>query len=192
MSRNIDNPYIFKRKSPIIILDAGGLIAGMDIYTPEQIIQVFTSFSIIAEEVKSSVVRSRIDSFILSKNLELVEPPENFYETVKKLSYQSGDLNSLSENDMGILAVSLFLKESYIQQFDCKPDIKLITDDYSVQNIAILLNIETQSYKQPGIKKYIKWQIYCRGCFKVYSPESFGKNCPICGDKIKRRPQKKR
>lgn len=192
MSQNINNPFIFHIKSPIIVFDSGGLIAGIDIYAPEQTIQFFTSFSIIAEEVKSSIVKSRIDSFILSKNLELVEPPDNFYKTVKKLSYQSGDLNSLSENDMGILAVYLFLKDSYIQQFDSKPDIKLMTDDYSIQNIAILLNIETQSYKQPGIKKYIKWQIYCRGCFKIYSPEFFGKECPICGEKIKRRPQKKR
>jgi len=114
------------------------------------------------------------------------------FSKIEQFAKRSGDLKSLSMNDQGILALCLYLERSYKKQYNNCPKLTLITDDYSIQNVARLLEISTQSFKYKGIKKYIQWEIYCKTCFKIYNPSMFGKECFVCGDIIKRRPRKRR
>jgi len=55
----------------------------------------------------------------------------------------------------------------------------ILTDDYSIQNVASTLNIKYQSFSQKGITKKFKWQYRCPGCKKQFKETVT--ICPICG-----------
>ena len=55
----------------------------------------------------------------------------------------------------------------------------ILTDDYSIQNVANNLNLKFQSFTQRGITKKFKWHYRCPGCGKRFRKSV--KNCPICG-----------
>ena len=59
----------------------------------------------------------------------------------------------------------------------------LISDDYSIQNVANVLGIECIPMEQRGIKKVYYWKYKCRGCGKVYDRHI--KECQICGKELK-------
>ncbi len=67
---------------------------------------------------------------------------------------------------------------------------KIITDDYSIQNVATKLNLEFVALVTFGIKKVLNWIRYCPACHKTYPPNSKAKECQICGTELKRKPQR--
>ena len=60
----------------------------------------------------------------------------------------------------------------------------MLTDDYSVQNVALFLDIKIQGVAKPGIDKVIRWKFKCFGCNKIFKNEL--KLCNDCGSKVKR------
>ena len=55
----------------------------------------------------------------------------------------------------------------------------IITDDYSIQNVANELKIKFNPISQDGITKSFKWTYRCSGCGKKFNENI--KTCPICG-----------
>ena len=80
----------------------------------------------------------------------------------------------LSETDIRLIARALDEARS-----GKKP--VLVTDDYSIQNVALLLGIEVETVIQPGISKAFKWIKVCRGCGRKVTE---GDVCPICGSEV--------
>jgi len=191
-----ESAFHFDSNLPLIVFDAGAFIAGIDVSVLQE--QCFTTAEVF-DEVKNRFAREKLEAFRVStRNLIIPDffPPltQKYVSTVKQKAKETGDLKSLSDTDIGIIAMCLYLIESYSIQFkvDSKTvPIKLVTDDYSVQNVATKIGIQNHAYKLAGIEEEIKWEIYCPACFEIYQPKDFGKQCPICGSQIKRRAAKK-
>ena len=89
---------------------------------------------------------------------------------VRETSAVTGDDGRLSETDTELLALALQLKA------------EIISDDYSVQNVATILQISFKTALQ-GIRKVIHWTYRCRGCGRYY--EKMEPDCPICGSEVR-------
>ena len=55
----------------------------------------------------------------------------------------------------------------------------ILTDDYSIQNIASVLHIKFQTITQSGITKTFKWKRICKGCKRELNTDEA--ECYICG-----------
>jgi endoribonuclease Nob1 len=114
---------------------------------------------------------------LLEKGLLIMQPSKQSLDTIRKIIKEYGEIQRLSNADQELLALAYEIQEGG------KEIPIIITDDYSIQNIANELHIKIQSLNQQEITKRFKWGRRCRGC---------GKNilddvdvCPICGSSIK-------
>ncbi len=124
------------------ILDAGAMINSDSIETDEEI---YTTNSVINElkDLKSS---SLADVARLQSDLKVLNPKQKYLERVKKKAKDIGSLNHLSDTDIEVLALALE-KES-----------KIVTDDYTVQNLAAHLDLEYQGIMRGEIKNKRKFK----------------------------------
>lgn len=90
---------------------------------------------------------------------------------VRKASKGTGDSARLSPVDVEVLALALELKAS------------VVTDDYSIQNLAVVLGIDYMPLGMKGITKVIRWNYLCTGCGKVFKEQH--PDCPICGSPLR-------
>lgn len=91
--------------------------------------------------------------------------------TVLKAAKGTGDSARLSPVDLEVLALALELKAS------------VVTDDYSIQNLAAVLGVEYIPVGLKGITRVIRWNYLCTGCGKVFKEEH--PDCPICGSPLR-------
>lgn len=110
--------------------------------------------------------------------IEVIEPTKEFTETVEKAAKSSGDDLRLSPVDKTVLALALETESS------------ILTDDYSIQNVAKILKIPYQGIGMKEIKEVITWTYRCTGCRKEW-PENYP-DCPICGSPLKSIRSRKR
>jgi len=94
-------------------------------------------------------------------------------EKIAIVSKDTGDEKRLSYADNEILALALEMSQEH------EEDVIILTDDYSIQNVAHALNINFKSISQDGITKSFKWTYRCAGCGKKFNENI--KTCPICG-----------
>jgi len=90
---------------------------------------------------------------------------------IRQAAEKTGDIDRLSPIDMEVLALAVEM------------DSPLISDDYSIQNIAKVLDIKCLPMEQHGIKKVFYWKYKCRGCGKEYDRKI--KECQICGKELR-------
>jgi UPF0271 protein len=116
--------------------------------------------------------------------IEVKTPIEEYKTKIKKIANKIGDSYLLSEADLDLLAIALELKTNGV-----KP--KIVTDDYSMQNVASQMKIEFIPLATRGIRRVFKWIRYCPACYKKYLSNFNSTNCSVCGTKLKRKPKKK-
>jgi len=161
-----------KKKSKIIILDTSAILSGKPIVFDN--VRV-TTVPGVSKELKPGGKDYRVFEFLIEKGLNIIAPSKEAIDKIKQISIKTGDIDRLSATDIETLALALDLDN------DNEPVI--LTDDYSIQNVANSLNIKFESITQLGIKKRFKWVYRCRGCGKKF--EKNIKICPICGDETK-------
>lgn len=105
-------------------------------------------------------------------------------ERVKESAKTVGDVLFLSEVDLEVLALALELKASGQAPL-------IVTDDYSIQNVADQIGVEFASLVTFGIRFRQHWIMYCPACFRKYPSDYKNENCQVCGTKLKRKPLKK-
>jgi UPF0271 protein len=161
-----------------IVLDTSAFIQG---YNPGgTAIETFT-VPLVRGELKESS-KTRFDNAAASGVLKVLTPEEHYLEMVENATMQMGESEALSRTDKHVLALGLQLANE-----DYEPI--LVSEDYSVQNMAKELDLDYQGLATPGIKKKIEWEIYCPGCRKTFQKPQPEDICPICGTKLKRRPK---
>ena len=148
----------------IYVLDAGALIAG---YLPDGAVTTPE----IQAEVVSREANWNLESF-LSRGLTIESPTKESLEQVRKTTKETGDDSRLSYPDLSVLALALQLSAV------------LVTDDYSVQNVAKVLEIQYMSLEQDGIKEVWEWHWVCNKCRKKMDGEGI---CLICGGEGKKK-----
>ena len=126
----------------------------------------------------------RFNTAIEIGKLTIKSPKSSTIDEVKDASKKVGDMRYLSEVDLQVLALALELKGTELAPL-------IVTDDYSIQNVANKIGIAFTPLMTFGIKQRFKWILYCPGCYRKYIPEFKYKECQICGTELKRKPKKK-
>ena len=116
--------------------------------------------------------------------IEVRSPLKKYQIEAKKIANNIGDSHLLSETDLDLLALALELKRT-----GANP--KIVTDDYSMQNVASQMKIEFIPLSTSGIKQVLEWARYCPACYKKYTGNYNSSICSICGTKLKRKPTRK-
>lgn len=131
----------------------------------------------IAEEFSKGGPSYRMFQYLREKGLSLHCPSEDALKKINTIVEKMGETLRLSDADKALLALAVD-----VTTIPGKKPI-ILTDDYSIQNIASMLSIKFQSVTQSGITKTFKWIRRCQGCGRILSDtESI---CPICGSKAK-------
>ncbi len=153
------------------ILDASAFINGFPLDT----IYNYTTPKILAEikDFKSSII---VNQAINEGKLDIKEPDIKYVEEVEKIVGLSGDNLRLSIQDKSIIALALELHQNH--------NIKVITDDYTIQNTLKILNISFSSILTKGIKEVYNWKKICGGCKKEYNDDYPFDDCEICGSAL--------
>ncbi|MFX1316322.1 MAG: NOB1 family endonuclease [Promethearchaeota archaeon] len=169
----------------ILIFDANIFLTGIDFNILDEII--YTTPNIIKEIKINKTHRNIINKIqvaIDTKKLRLKAPKKKFIQKIEKKSIITGDINALSKEDKELLALTLeFLEES-------NQNVKLFTNDYSMENVCSKLKIPFSPLYKEGIKLIIIWEVYCPYCKIIYKPEDLNRNCEKCGLALKRRPKR--
>ena len=165
----------------VIVLDTSAFVAGFD---PFSLSEEQVTVPKVEEEIRrSSVVKVRFETAIESGKLKVKIPSEEFSKNVRASATAVGDSFKLSETDMQLLALALELKASgYTPQ--------IVTDDYSIQNVATQMGIEFLALATFGIKRLLEWIRYCPACHREYPANCKSKECQICGTELKRKPRR--
>ncbi len=162
------------RKS--LVLDATAFYAGI----PFTGIDLYYATPDVIREVSHGRVReTAIESLVEGGRLQIAEPAETFVRKVKETATQSGDFRQVSNADLSVVALALQLSET-------DERVTIISDDYSVQNLASLLNISHAPIMTRGITKAVHWMVYCSGCGKVFQDRRIS-ICDVCGTALRRK-----
>jgi len=119
-----------------------------------------------------------------SGRLRVKTPNTRFLKRVKEASKTVGDMRFLSDVDMQVLALALELRSTGY-------DPHIVTDDYSIQNVANQIGVNFTSLMTFGIRFRLHWILYCPACHRKYPPDYKPKLCEVCGTQLKRKPLRK-
>jgi UPF0271 protein len=138
----------------------------------------------VEEEVKrNAMTRLRLNTAIESGRLKIFMPSTEFVDKIESTANSVGDTYYLSEADIQVLALALEIKAK-----GDRPQI--LTDDYSIQNVAKELNLSFVSLATFGIRRVLTWLRYCPACYKTYPATHKRSTCVVCGTQLKRKPKK--
>ncbi len=169
-------------RQKIIVLDTSAFIAGFEplsIQDPQYSVPEVKN-----ELATNSLPWTRFNTAAESGKLKVKRPRAEYVERIKASSKIVGDLLFLSEADRQVLALALELKD-----VGHKP--RIVTDDYSIQNVANQLGIEFAPLMTFGIRYRFSWTLYCPACHHRYPADYRSKRCEICGTELKRKPFRK-
>ena len=168
-----------KKKEPVLIYDTSAFIGGMD---PQaiQVPQWTTPENV--EEVRSKSTKGILEMALKTGRMKLRSPSPSAITRVKEVTRDTGDYSSLSEVDLKVIALALDFQNENWHPI-------LMTDDYSMQNVAAALKIDYKSVTEAGIRSQLRWKIYCPGCGKEWKEDADKnlKKCDICGTKLKKK-----
>ncbi len=145
------------------ILDTSALFSMQDLPDGE----VFTTAGVIDELNKYHDQRVRLWEGLI----KISEPSGASLERVNREAERTGDKGRLSPVDIGVLALALDLGGL------------LLTDDYSIQNIARAMGMDYKGVGMKGIDKVLIWKYRCRGCGRIWDKEH--PDCPVCGSQLR-------
>jgi len=162
------------KKSKVFIIDTSVILSGKPINFTD--CEIVTTPGV-SKELKPGGRDHQFFQFLKEKGLVESSPSEKFLQKIKKTIIESGDIDRLSNTDLEILSLAYEYKSK-----GKKPVI--LTDDFSIQNVAEYLRIEYEGISQLKITKKFKWYCRCRGCGKKFQKNL--RTCPICGAEVKK------
>ncbi len=152
----------------IVVPDTSAILTGK--------VDIFSLNCIVPESVLNEIKNGK-ESRIYDIDLGILKigyPTYDSIKKVKKTADSTGDLKFLSVTDIEVIALAL------------DSDGIILSDDYSIQNVASMLNIQFRPCGLDGIKKLLMWGFRCRGC--GYTQKKMIETCPRCGHKMTRYP----
>jgi len=166
----------------VLVLDTSAFIAGFDpLAVPEK---QYTVPEVKKELIAGSMPWMRFNAAVENRKLTVRSPKSSVFQDIQEASRKVGDMRYLSEADFQVLALALELKGRGLSPV-------IVTDDYSIQNVANKIDVEFTSLMTFGIKFRFKWILYCPACYRKYPSDYKFKVCEVCGTELKRKPKKK-
>jgi UPF0271 protein len=138
----------------------------------------------VIEEIRNEIARIRALNWSETEKLMIMMPEEASIKHIMDQANTMGEASSLSETDRRVLALTYQLTQ-------LGDDITLVSDDYSVQNLADELGLKYAGMSTRGIKRRFHWIQYCPGCREQFKQSQQERVCLICGTELKRKPVKK-
>lgn len=168
-----------KDAGPIYVLDATALITGASEHMGGRL---FTTPSVVSEVRGDEIQVARTRALLDSGAVVAAEPSGESLAEVAHVAEELGEGLRLSSTDISLIALALDLRER-------SPDVLLISDDYSVQNVAEALGIKWSGLKYRGIRRGVAWEWLCPSCGERYAgPKE--PTCPECGAALRRVPRR--
>lgn len=170
-----------QKKPLIFVIDTSAIFRRIQ-YAAEDIQLVTTP--LLEEEMRQKGLKTTVDMLLNAQKLRILEPTPKSLRKVRDVANQLGDLDNLSDPDLELLALALDLTTQNDHPV-------LVTDDYSIQNVAQSLSLKFRGTNRPGIREVIQWETYCSACGYRAPDLSKDEPCPVCGTSLKRRAIKK-
>lgn len=158
----------------VFVLDTSAIMGG---FAPGLSDAELITVKDVLEEARNISSKLELETAVMLGKVKVLEPSADSMQKVKELARKTGD--QISGTDSKLLALSLDMKE--------KGGI-LLSDDYAIQNLAVLLDIPYQRISMPGITRVFKWVAVCPACGREYPSNTA--QCPDDGSKLKRKPKK--
>ena len=108
---------------------------------------------------------------LCAEGLTIVSPGRESKEAVTAAATTSRDAGVISDTDRDLLALARELGAV------------LYTDDFAIQNVAIILSVKTHPISQRRAKQ-VHWKYRCTGCGRYFDDAG---ECPVCGAVVKRK-----
>lgn len=161
-------------KEKIYVIDTSAILSGIPLdFKDSEVIAP----NGIKDEIKPGGRDHQNFIFQIEKGLKILSPTKKSMDKIEEISEGLGEKNRLSKIDKEILALAY----DYCKKKD--KQVIILTDDYSIQNVAIFLKIKYENISQKGIIKKFKWVYRCSGCGKKFKENI--NICPICGSKTR-------
>ena len=154
------------------VLDASAFINGFKLTSNNN----FT-VSEISAEIKDFESKLVFDMALEEGKLIIEDVPSDYIECVDEFISNSGDVLRLSAPDKKLISLA------YMMHNDGK-NVKVISDDYTIQNTLKIMGIPYSGVITEGIKEIYNWKKVCEGCKKEYDNDYPFDDCEICGSKI--------
>lgn len=155
------------------LLDAAAILQGLNVPPAAS----WTTPSVLAE-VRPGGRTGRRGEQLVAAGLHVEGPTQTARGRVERAAADAGVAGRLSAADLDILALALDVEGL------------LLTDDYTVQDLAQRLGVPWQAATTAGIRETARWRARCAGCGRWYPTGQVGQECPICGSEIRRKRQK--
>lgn len=154
------------------ILDASAFINGFKIKSNN-------NFTVpeISTEIKDFESKLEFDMALESGKLIIEDVPLKYVNEVEDIIRQSGDVLRLSNPDKKLISLAYML-------FQKGEKVKVISDDYTIQNTLKIMDIPYSGILTFGIKGVYNWKKVCSGCKKEYDENYSFDDCEICGSEI--------
>jgi UPF0271 protein len=165
----------------LFVIDTSAIFR-QDQFTAENI-QLATP-SLIENEMDQKGLKDTVALLKATDKLRIIDPSKDAIQRVKETAAQLGDLQYLSSPDIHLLALALDLTAKNLHTI-------ILSDDYSIQNVAQRLSLEFKSVTSSGIREVIKWETYCSACGHKEPERTQESICPVCGTELKRRAKHK-
>jgi UPF0271 protein len=151
-----------------LVLDTSALltgkplpVTGREVVAPEGV----------REEVARGGPEGRALDYLEGAGLRYAAPTAAARARVAAAAKESGDAMRVSRVDVDVLALALDVSG------------EILSDDYSIQNLARKLGIPYVAVGARGITAELKWAYRCVGCRREF-PEPRAE-CPVCGSAVK-------
>jgi UPF0271 protein len=166
----------------ILVVDTSALMAQVQYAAPD--VELATT-PLLLDEMRHHGLEETVQTLLDTRKMRILTPTQESMEAVVRVAKSLGDLQYLSSADQQLLALALDLS-----QHGYSPVV--LTNDYSIQNVAQQLSIEVRGVGQVGIRDVIEWETYCPACHRRFPGEAKGNTCPMCGTPLKRRARRKK
>jgi UPF0271 protein len=107
----------------------------------------------------------------LPEVISVTEPSRESLNKVDKAAIETGDDARISPVDRDVLALAMDMGAT------------LVTDDYSLQNLASHVGIAFAPVGKGGITRKLRWKYKCTGCGRIWSENH--PDCPVCGSHLR-------
>lgn len=163
----------------VLVLDTSAFIQGLDPVGGEMY-----TVPLVEGELRDEIALTRLRSSVAAGKLAVVEPEGRYVDLLEERTLEMGESQALSATDKQVLSLGLQLKEGGL-------DPVIVSDDYSVQNVAEALGLRHRGLATPGIRRRFTWTLYCPGCRREYGEPQPDGMCPVCGTPLRRKPKGK-
>lgn len=147
------------------VLDSSGIINARD----REIEGRFLTVPEVKTEIKDIQARLKFEAAVAEKKITFEEPSKKAIIEVRDAAEKNGALSMLSGTDIKVLALAH------------ERNLPILTDDYDVQNMCLILGLDFERVSMRGIKARLAWKKKCSACGREYVRDIA--ECEACGSR---------